>query len=53
MPAFIAPVIIGGENAKTPVAGQGDEKVVDAIQLNQVNVERFGDDLMIIGYPGE
>jgi diaminohydroxyphosphoribosylaminopyrimidine deaminase/5-amino-6-(5-phosphoribosylamino)uracil reductase len=51
--AFIAPVIIGGENAKTPVAGQGVDKVVDAIQLKQVNVERFGDDLMIIGYPGE
>ncbi len=51
--AFIAPVIIGGENAKTPVAGEGVDKIVDAIKLKQVNVERFGDDLMIIGYPGE
>jgi len=51
--AFIAPVIIGGANAKTPVAGEGVEKIADAIKLSQVNVEKFGDDLMIIGYPGE
>ena len=51
--AFIAPVIIGGEKAKTPVAGEGVDKIIDAIKLKQVNVERFGDDLMIVGYPGE
>ncbi|MFC2070103.1 bifunctional diaminohydroxyphosphoribosylaminopyrimidine deaminase/5-amino-6-(5-phosphoribosylamino)uracil reductase RibD [Chloroflexota bacterium] len=51
--AFIAPVIIGGEEAKTAVAGTGVEKIVDAIKLEHITVEKFGDDLMISGYPGE
>ncbi len=48
--AFIAPIIIGGEAAKTAVAGKGVDKVVDAIKLKRIRVERFGEDLMISGY---
>ncbi len=51
--AFIAPVIIGGEEAKTAVAGKGIEKMIDAIKLEQVSVEKSGDDLMVSGYPME
>ncbi|MBI2851099.1 MAG: bifunctional diaminohydroxyphosphoribosylaminopyrimidine deaminase/5-amino-6-(5-phosphoribosylamino)uracil reductase RibD [Chloroflexi bacterium] len=47
---FIAPVIIGGEEAKTAVAGIGVERVADAIKLERVKLERFGDDVMINGY---
>ncbi len=48
--AFIAPIIIGGEEAKTAVAGKGVDKVIDAIKLEHVSLEKFGEDLMISGY---
>jgi len=48
--AFIAPIIIGGQEAKTAVAGEGVDKVIDAIKLEHLNVEKFGEDLMISGY---
>ena len=48
--AFIAPLIIGGKEAKTAVAGKGVDKVIDAIELERVSVEKFGEDLMISGY---
>jgi diaminohydroxyphosphoribosylaminopyrimidine deaminase/5-amino-6-(5-phosphoribosylamino)uracil reductase len=48
--AFIAPMIIGGEKAKTPVAGTGFDRINDAIRLKHVSVERFDDDLMVSGY---
>jgi len=48
--AFVAPIIIGGENAKTAVAGKGVAKVVDSFKLKRVSVERFGQDIMISGY---
>ncbi len=48
--AFIAPIIIGGEEAKTAVAGKGVDKVIEAIKLERISVEKFGEDLMISGY---
>lgn len=48
--AFVSPVIIGGASAKTAVAGEGIEKMVEAIRLERVKVEKFGDDLMVSGY---
>jgi len=48
--AFIAPIIIGGEQSKTAVAGSGVAQVVDAIRLKRVRVVPLGDDLMISGY---
>ena len=50
--AFIAPIIIGGESARTVVAGQGVDKLADSFKLEQVNVERFDEDLMVSGYVG-
>jgi diaminohydroxyphosphoribosylaminopyrimidine deaminase/5-amino-6-(5-phosphoribosylamino)uracil reductase len=47
---FIAPIIIGGEGAKTAVGGEGVDKVADSLRLEQVCVERFGDDVMVSGY---
>jgi len=48
--AFIAPIIIGGEGAKAAVVGQGVDKVMDAVKLERINVEKFGEDLMVSGY---
>lgn len=47
---FIAPKIIGGAGAKTPVGGSGFCFVKDAIQLNNINILRFEEDIMIEGY---
>jgi len=48
--AFIAPIIIGGGEAKTAVVGKGVDKVVDSFRLERVGVEKFGDDLVVSGY---
>lgn len=50
--AFISPVIIGGKDARMAVAGRGVETMLDAIRLERVSVEKFGDDMMISGYVG-
>ena len=48
--AFIAPIIIGGKEAKTAVSGEGVGKVVDSLRLERIRVEKFGEDLMVSGY---
>ena len=48
--AFIAPVIIGGAEARTAVAGRGVERVADSLRLERVSVARLGDDLAVSGY---
>lgn len=48
--AFVAPKIIGGENAPSPVGGIGVNVVNDAIRLSRARIERVGDDYLIIGY---
>jgi diaminohydroxyphosphoribosylaminopyrimidine deaminase/5-amino-6-(5-phosphoribosylamino)uracil reductase len=50
--AFIAPVIIGGQEAKTAVAGKGVDRVVDSLRLERLSVEQLGEDLMVCGYVG-
>lgn len=47
---FIAPKIIGGESAKTPVGGLGVEKIKDALLLQKTDIIRFGNDLCIEAY---
>jgi diaminohydroxyphosphoribosylaminopyrimidine deaminase/5-amino-6-(5-phosphoribosylamino)uracil reductase len=48
--AFIAPKIIGGNAAKTPVGGQGKAYMNESINLMGIDIHRFGDDIMIEGY---
>jgi diaminohydroxyphosphoribosylaminopyrimidine deaminase/5-amino-6-(5-phosphoribosylamino)uracil reductase len=48
--AFVAPIIIGGEEAKTAVSGRGVEKVADALQLKDIKIERFDNEFLISGY---
>ena len=47
--AFVAPVIIGGDRALSPIGGQGATLMSDAIRLSGVRVERFGADVAVIG----
>ncbi len=49
---FIAPIIIGGEAAKTVVGGKGVDKVVDSLKIENITEECFGQDIMITGYLG-
>jgi len=50
--AFIAPMIIGGTGAITPVSGRGMELISQATRLARCRVEQFVDDIMMIGYTG-
>jgi diaminohydroxyphosphoribosylaminopyrimidine deaminase/5-amino-6-(5-phosphoribosylamino)uracil reductase len=50
---FVAPVIIGGEKARTAIGGRGAEKIANAIKLKNISEERFGDDVMFVGYVKE
>ena len=50
--AFVAPVIIGGHDAISPVAGAGIDDMTDAMRLRDVQMLRFGEDIAIIGYTG-
>lgn len=47
--AFIAPKIIGGKGAKTPVEGDGFDLIADAIELTDRIVEPIGEDVLISG----
>lgn len=46
--AYIAPKIIGGSEAKTPVGGEGIEKMSDAVNLQNVRFENIADDILIV-----
>lgn len=48
--SFIAPKIIGGTNAKTPVGGHGIEHITDAITLKDIQISKFKEDIMLQGY---
>jgi len=48
--AFVSPIIIGGERAKSAVGGTGVNRVSEALQLNRVRVTEFGSDVLISGY---
>ena len=46
---FVAPVIVGGSTAPSPVSGSGVERIADTMRLDDVRIERFGDDVAIMG----
>lgn len=48
--SFIAPKIIGGKDAKTPVGGDGIPVMNDAIKISKSSVSIIGSDVMIEGY---
>lgn len=46
---FIAPKIVGGKEAKTPVAGTGILNLQEALALKDIQVEKLDEDVLIIG----
>lgn len=46
---FIAPKIVGGRDAKTPVEGEGCARMADALALDHLDVERLGEDVLLRG----
>jgi diaminohydroxyphosphoribosylaminopyrimidine deaminase/5-amino-6-(5-phosphoribosylamino)uracil reductase len=48
--AIVAPIIIGGQEAATAVAGHGARRMADALRLLDVTIERLGEDLLVTGY---
>lgn len=47
---FIAPIIIGGREARTAVGGMGAPRIADALNLQEVEITRRGRDVEITGY---
>lgn len=47
--AFIAPKLVAGANAKSPVEGSGISFMRDAVRLEDTQVIRFGEDLCMTG----
>ena len=48
--AFISPLIIGGEKAKSAVGGIGVAEISDALKLKQIKIEKFNDEFLVSGY---
>lgn len=48
---FVAPMIVGSQDAPSAIGGAGVEKIADALQLDQVEVSQHGRDVEITGYP--
>ena len=49
--AFIAPMLMGGETAKTPIGGTGFDSPQTALRLHDMTVEQVGTDILVTGYP--
>jgi len=47
---FVAPKILGGRDAVTPVEGPGFSSVDEAIQLERMTATTIGQDLLIEAY---
>jgi diaminohydroxyphosphoribosylaminopyrimidine deaminase/5-amino-6-(5-phosphoribosylamino)uracil reductase len=46
---LLAPIVIGGEKARAAVGGAGVERLADAFRLDDLEVTRIGEDLMLSG----
>ena len=50
---FIAPKIIGGTEASSPVGGEGAHRMADTTRLGRTSLQQIGEDWLIVGYPKE
>ena len=48
--AFVAPKLIGGVKAPSPIAGTGIESMTTAIQLERMQIEALGNDIHVHGF---
>ena len=49
--AFIAPLLMGGTAAPTPIGGTGFDSPQTALRLADMTVEQAGVDILVTGYP--
>jgi diaminohydroxyphosphoribosylaminopyrimidine deaminase / 5-amino-6-(5-phosphoribosylamino)uracil reductase len=47
MALFLAPVVLGGSNARDPLEGSGVERISEAIRALALEVEHIGEDVLI------
>ncbi|MEM9705842.1 MAG: bifunctional diaminohydroxyphosphoribosylaminopyrimidine deaminase/5-amino-6-(5-phosphoribosylamino)uracil reductase RibD [Pseudomonadota bacterium] len=47
--AFLAPVLIGGNGAPSPISGIGPDALTGAVRLSAINTETLGPDLLVRG----
>ncbi|MFN2493497.1 MAG: bifunctional diaminohydroxyphosphoribosylaminopyrimidine deaminase/5-amino-6-(5-phosphoribosylamino)uracil reductase RibD [Pyrinomonadaceae bacterium] len=48
---FIAPIIIGGREAPTAIGATGAETLADALKLQDIQINQWGNDIEVTGYP--
>ncbi|MHB1390200.1 MAG: bifunctional diaminohydroxyphosphoribosylaminopyrimidine deaminase/5-amino-6-(5-phosphoribosylamino)uracil reductase RibD [Thermoleophilia bacterium] len=48
--AYIAPKMIGGREARTPVSGEGFRLMGDCLKLHRLTHDSIGEDVLITGY---
>jgi diaminohydroxyphosphoribosylaminopyrimidine deaminase/5-amino-6-(5-phosphoribosylamino)uracil reductase len=48
--AFVAPIIVGGLAAPSPVAGAGVERLAQARRLDRISIVQLGPDVAVVGY---
>lgn len=48
---FVAPLVVGGLRAVSPVGGAGVDRLREAMRLRSDRVERVGNDFLLTGYP--
>jgi diaminohydroxyphosphoribosylaminopyrimidine deaminase/5-amino-6-(5-phosphoribosylamino)uracil reductase len=47
---FIAPKIIGGRQAPSPIGGQGIDYMKDAQEIKSIEIQKFSNDFLLTGY---
>ena len=47
---FVAPIVVGGDDASSALGGPGIERMADALRLEDVEIETVGTDVLIQGY---
>ena len=48
--AFLAPVIIGGDDSLAAIGGTGPETMADVLRLSNIEIETLGPDIVLTGY---
>jgi diaminohydroxyphosphoribosylaminopyrimidine deaminase/5-amino-6-(5-phosphoribosylamino)uracil reductase len=48
---IVAPLIIGGTEAPNAIGGKGADSLAEALRLENISVNRLGDDIEVTGYP--
>lgn len=48
---FKAPKILGGSDGRPMASGSGPSRMDESIALKDVQIKRFGEDILIVGYP--